>query len=133
VINVDVNVDVNLDWCVVMSSEYELLTYKEIVDRLGIKMTSARQTVSRRGWRRVKQNDGTVKVHVPVAYLQRQSEVVVDAVDVNPVINVDVDMTVEIEKLKAENAYLHHRVADLENDRDAWKEIANKPWFKRIF
>jgi len=116
-----------------MSSEYELLTYKEIVERLGIKMASARQTVSRRGWRRVKQNDGTVKVQVPVTYLQRQSVVVADAVDVNPVINVDVDMSVEVEKLKAENAYLHHRVADLENDRDAWKEIANKPWFKRIF
>jgi len=116
-----------------MSNEYELLSYKEIVERLGIKMASARQTVSRRGWRRVKQNDGTVKVQVPMTYLQRQSVAVDDAVDVNPVINVDVDMSVEVEKLKAENAYLHHRVADLENDRDAWKEIANKPWFKRIF
>lgn len=116
-----------------MSGEYELLTYKEIVERLGIKMASARQTVSRRGWRRVKQNDGTVKIEVPLSYLQRQSVGVDDAVDVNPVINVDVDMTVEIEKLKAENAYLHHRVADLESDRDRWHQIANKSWFKRLF
>jgi len=116
-----------------MSNEYELLSYKEIVERLGIKMASARQTVSRRGWRRVKQNDGTVKVQVPVTYLQRQSVAVDDDVDVNPFINVDVGVTVEIEKLKAENAYLHHRVADLESDRDAWRELANKPWFKKFF
>lgn len=116
-----------------MSSDYELLSYKEIAQRMQIKMASARQNVSRRGWRRVRQNDGTVKIEVPLSYLHKP----IVAVDVSKVINVDVDvavdMTVEIEKLKAENAYLHHRVADLEKDRDGWKEIANKSWFRRLF
>jgi len=126
-------VDGNIDVGVFVASDYELLTYKEISDRLNIKMTSARQTVSRRRWRRVKQNDGAVKVEVPIAYLQRQSVVIADGVDVKVDDNVDVDMSVEIEKLKAENSYLHNRVADLESDRDAWRELANKSWFQRLF
>lgn len=111
-----------------MSGEYELLTYKELTERLGIKMTSARQTVSRRGWRRVKQNDGTVKIEVPVAYLQRDPV----AVDVKDDVKVDVDVAVEIAQLKAENGFLKQRVADLESDRDAWKSLALKPWWRRL-
>jgi len=112
-----------------MSSDYEFLTYKEIADRLGIKLPSVRQTVSRRKWRRVKQNDGTIKIEVPVSYLQRENVAVDEVID----INVDVDSVVDNERLKAENEYLKKRIADLESDRDAWKEIANKSWFKRIF
>lgn len=111
---------------------YEILTYKEIVDKLGIKMASARQTVSRKGWRRIKQNDGTVKVEVPLAYLRR--EIIKDdsKIDVKIVDKVDVDMTIENATLKAENAYLHQRVADLQSDRDSWKDLASKPFWKRL-
>lgn len=112
-----------------MAADYELLTYKEIADRLGIKLPSVRQTVSRRKWRRIKQNDGTIKIEVPVSYLQRENVAVNEVID----INVDVDVSVDNERLKAENEYLKKRIADLENDRDAWKEIANKSWFKRLF
>jgi len=108
-----------------MSSDFEFLTYKEIADRLGIKLSSVRQTVSRRKWRRIKQNDGTIKIEVPVSYLQRENVVVDDVID----INVDVDSA----RLTAENEYLKMRIADLEIDRDAWKDLANKPWFRRLF
>jgi len=110
-----------------MDSDYEILTYKAISERLGIKLTSARQTASRRGWRKIKQNDGTVKVEVPLRYLHRK---IVDA-SVNEDINIDVDHTVEIAKLAAENLYLKQRIADLEKDRDGWKEYATLPWWRR--
>jgi len=123
-----VGIEINLDVVIDMASDYELLSYKDIADRLGIKLPSVRQTVSRRKWRRVKQNDGTVKIEVPLSYLQRE----IVAVDVNPVVNVDVDVTVEIAALKAENAYLHQRIADLQGDRDSWKEFASRPFWKRL-
>lgn len=107
-----------------MPNDYELLTYKELTDRLGIKMTSVRQTVSRRRWRRLKQNDGSVKIEVPLSYLQR---------DIIPVdVKVDVDMSVEISKLTAENHYLKQRISDLEVDRDRWHTLALRPWWKRL-
>jgi len=112
-----------------MTSEYELLTYKEISERLNIKMTSARQTVSRRRWRRVKQNDGAVKVEVPVSYLQRPVVNIDEVIDVNVGVNVDVDISV----LRAENLYLQKRIEDLEKDRDKWSALANKSWFQRLF
>ena len=123
-----IKVEVNLDVGVTMPGDYELLTYKEITERLGIKMASARQTVSRRGWRRLKQNDGTVKIEVPLSYLQRDPVTIDEAVAVK----VDVDATVEIAKLSAENDYLKRRVCDLEVDRDAWKSIAQKSWWRRL-
>jgi len=112
-----------------MAAEYELLSYKEIADRLGIKLPSVRQTVSRRKWRRIKQNDGTIKIEVPASYLQREKIGIDEVIDNN----VDVGVSVDNERLKAENEYLKKRIADLEVDRDAWKEIANKPWFKKLF
>jgi len=112
-----------------MSSDFEFLTYKEIADRLCIKLPSVRQTVSRRKWRRIKQNDGTVKVEVPSSYLQRENVAIDEVID----INVDVAVDVDSERLRAENEYLKKRIADLEVDRDAWKELANKPWFRRLF
>jgi len=112
-----------------MSSDYELLTYKEIAERLGIKLPSVRQTVSRRKWRRIKQNDGTIKIEVPVSYLQREKVGIDEVIDNN----IDVDSVVDGERLKAENEYLKKRIADLEVDRDRWYEIANKSWFKRLF
>lgn len=109
-------------------SDHELLTYKEIADRLGIKLASVRQTVSRRGWKRIKGNDGVIRIEVPIVYLQRQSS----PVDVGAEIKVDVDTTVEMAALKAENSYLSKRVADLEVDRDAWKALANRSWWRRL-
>lgn len=123
-----VGIEINLDVVIDMASDYELLSYKDIADRLGIKLPSVRQTVSRRKWRRVKQNDGTVKIEVPLSYLQRE----IVAVDDNTAVNVDVDVTVEIARLSSENEYLKKRIDDLESDRDAWKSLALKPFWKRI-
>jgi len=111
-----------------MGNDYEILTYKAISKRLGIKLESVRQTASRRGWRKVKQNDGTVKVEVPLSYLHRKT---VDA-PVNVDVNIDTSTTVEIAKLTAENLYLRQRISDIEKDRDGWKSYATLPWWKRF-
>jgi len=111
-----------------MSSDYEILTYKAISKRLGIKLESVRQTASRRGWRKIKQNDGTVKVEVPLSYLHRKT---VDT-SVNVDVNIDMPSSVEIAKLTAENSYLRQRITDLEKDRDDWKDYAKLPWWRRL-
>ncbi|WFU12185.1 hypothetical protein QA646_19845 (plasmid) [Rhizobium sp. CB3090] len=50
--------------------DYESLTYKELADRLGVKIESARKQVQRKRWQRVTGNDGTVRIQVPVEFLQ---------------------------------------------------------------
>lgn len=108
-----------------MSSEVVLLTYKELADRLGVKLASARQTVSRRRWKRIKGNDGSTRIEVPADYLQRPDGEVATVVST-------VDHTVEIAKLSAENGYLKQRISDLEKDRDAWKHQASRSFLDRL-
>jgi len=108
-----------------MSSEVVLLTYKELAQHLGVKLASARQTVSRRRWKRFKGNDGSTRIEVPSDYLERSSgDVSTD--------DTTVDATIDVFMLKAENNYLHQRVVDLQDDRDAWKNIAQKSWWRRL-
>jgi hypothetical protein len=47
----------------------ESLTYKELADRLGCKLESARKMVQRKKWHRVTGNDGTVRIQVPMEEL----------------------------------------------------------------
>lgn len=111
-----------------MSDNFELLTYKEFADRMNIKLASARQTVSRRRWKRVKGNDGSeVRVEVPVEYLSRREADTEGAAEI-----VSEIPTVDILGVKAENDYLKKRISDLEADRDAWKEQASKSFWKRL-
>lgn len=115
-----------------MSDEVELLTYKELAARLGVKLPSARQTVSRKRWKRIKGNDTSeIRVAVPVDYL-RKYEDVSEGLSVIVSEGATVDYSVDIATLKAENAYLHQRIADLQGDRDSWKELASRPFWKRL-
>lgn len=47
----------------------ESLTYKELADRLGCKLESARKMVQRKRWPRTTGNDGTVRIQVPMEEL----------------------------------------------------------------
>lgn len=47
----------------------ESLTYKELADRLGCKLESARKMVQRKRWNRTTGNDGTVRIQVPMEEL----------------------------------------------------------------
>lgn len=115
-----------------MSDETELLTYKELAARLGVKLASARQTVSRRRWKRVPGNNGAeIRIAVPVDYLQRY-EGTTEVSSETPSEGATVDMTVENARLSAENEYLKKRIDDLECDRDAWRTLAQKSWWRRL-
>lgn len=46
------------------------MTYAELAERLGIAVASAKMRVMRKGWHRVRGNDGLTRVHVPVSALE---------------------------------------------------------------
>src|SRR3954465_2474486 len=54
-----------------MSDETKLLTYPELCVALGRSEVATRSLVARRRWRRVRANDGTIRIEVPVELLER--------------------------------------------------------------
>lgn len=113
----------------------EFLTYRELADRLGIKLDSARRMARRKGWRRETGNDGTARVHVPVEYMSRPTDAPQDSpkdsppdapADVVPMLEERIRGLVELvasEKARADAA---------ERDRDRWHEQATRPLWKRL-
>ena len=47
----------------------ESLTYRELAQRLDVKLESARKTVMRKRWQKITGNDGTVRIQVPIEAL----------------------------------------------------------------
>lgn len=114
----------------------ESLTYKEIADRLNIKLTSARRIAMRKKWQRIKGNDGETRVLVPIEVLERRNDSPND--DHNDSHN-DQHNDSQIKELQAKVEGLQEllsserRRADAaEQDRDRWHEQAIKPWWKRL-
>lgn len=108
----------------------EALTYKEIAERLNIKLTSARRTAMRKKWQRIKGNDGTVKVLVPVEDLQRPDDKHDDRPnDSHNVVN---ELQMRVQHLQELLASEQKRAASAELDRDRWYELAVRPWWKRL-
>ena len=112
----------------------ESLTYKEIADRLNIKLTSARRIAMRKKWQRIKGNDGETRVLVPIEVLERRNDSPND--DHNDSHN-DQHNDSQIKELQAKVEGLQEllsserRRADAaEQDRDRWHEQAIKPWWK---
>lgn len=73
------------------------LTYRELADALGVKIDSARKTVQRRRWAKTSGNDGTVRVIVPIEYLDRPKDRPTDS----PVTIYTRELEVRIEGLQA--------------------------------
>jgi hypothetical protein len=114
----------------------EMLTYKELAERLGVKLESARKTVRRKGWRRVDGNDGTVRIAVPVEVLPVRSDSPTDTAgdspsDISPVFDVAV-LEERIEGLKALADAERRRADAAEADRDAWRAMAERPLWRRV-
>jgi len=112
------------------------MTYKELSDYLDIKLPSARRLVMRKKWLKIKGNDGEARILVPEEFLAGRSD---HEHDDNHNVKED-NNSDELIALKIENAALKvsleaekNRADTAENDRDAWKELANKSWFKRLF
>lgn len=123
----------------------ESLTYKELADRLGCKLESARKMVQRKKWSRTTGNDGTVRIQVPIDELPSRDksedkpeerlvpELLLKALEVQ------IDGLKEIVEAERKRADTEAQRADAESgranseskradaaeiDRDAWREIA---------
>jgi hypothetical protein len=123
------------------------MTYQEIAKRLNIKLDSARKLVRRKRWKRTMGNDGNMRINVPLDGFKDD-----DPTDSTPDIPTDVPRTydpekdikiarleaelkgvsdlVEAERRRADAEALRTQAA--ERDRDAWKELATRPWWKKI-
>lgn len=114
--------------------EMQYFTYKELSEKLGIKLPSVRQLVRRKRWRTVKQNDGkTVKIEVPLSELEnRESDLEVPQEQTTNDILLErisgLERTLEAERRTHEA--LEKRATAAETDRDAWREKANRRWWQ---
>lgn len=110
----------------------ELLTYRELAERLGMKPESARKTAQRKGWHRTIGNDGLARVIVPVEAFERPERA---AGDVPPDSSgPDVrDLEVLIQTLKDLAAAERRRADAAEADRDAWRDQAQRGILRRLF
>jgi hypothetical protein len=110
----------------------ELLTYRELADRLGVKLDSARRMVRRKGWLRVQGNDGQVRIKVPSEALPaaHREEPKDDPAD-SPQEAVSV-LQERIAGLRLLLEIEQRRAAAAELDRDRWYELANRPWWRRL-
>lgn len=105
----------------------ELLTYRELADRLGVKIESARKTVQRRGWKRIIGNDQIARVVVPVEYLPGPPD---DTPDMSPQVAL---LEGQIEALRGLLSAETRRAETAEADRDAWRAQAQRSLWNRLF
>lgn len=106
----------------------ESLTYKEIADRFGVQIASARKMVQRKHWQRTTGNDGQVRILVPIDALPSPIGLKDSHGDSRTDSPKDIhtrELELEIEKLKA-------LLEAAEQDRDRWHLHAVRPWWKRI-
>lgn len=110
----------------------EVMTYKELAERLDIKLASARRLVMRKKWSKNKGNDGQTRIVVPLDALQRRDDNPNDSHDDQ---RNDSEIKVLQAKLEAlaEIISAERRRADAaELDRDRWHQLAMRPWWRRI-
>lgn len=120
------------------------LTYAELAAKLGIKAESAKRLSQRRKWARVVGNDGLSRVRVPREAVTSDVTGVITPDSVTP-ITPDLSSRVaqleglveglkgqlEAEKKRADAA--EARTRDVEGDRDAWRQQAQRSLWVRIF
>lgn len=114
----------------------ESLTYRELADRLGVKLESARKTVQRKRWQRVTANDGSVRILVPVDALPQSQDMSRDeggdSPSDSPTPSIQ-ELEVRIEGLKALVESERRRADAAEADRDAWRAHASRGLMARLF
>lgn len=110
----------------------ESLTYREMADRMGIKLDSARKMALRKRWQKTTGNDGTVRVMVPVEVLERQQD---NDNDITSDVTgpTSLELQVRIEGLKALVESEKQRADAAEADRDAWRAEAQRSLWSRMF
>ena len=112
-----------------MSDDVKMMTYVEAADVLGVKVDSVKRRARNRGWKRIKGNDGLVRIGVPVTILENaQGD---NPQDTPPDHTRDI---IRLEKLvsalETEVSMLREREIDMKADRDAWKhQAAKRRWW----
>jgi len=112
------------------------MTYKELSERLNIKIESVRRLVMRKKWKRNKGNDGETRIHVPDDYLIGRGDSHSDSRNDGHGDNGNdelIALKIENAALKANLEAEKNRADTAEKDRDRWFEVANKSWFRRLF
>lgn len=128
------------------------LTYDELAERLGITGASARNLVRRRKWKRVPGNDGKARIAVPEDEIEGATRGGTDGpsdrgIDApSPFQEMVARLELEVAGLReivmaergraeaeARRADGEARRADgAEADRDAWRGMAQRPWWRRL-
>jgi len=108
------------------------VTYRELAERLGIKLESARKTAQRKRWRRSMANDGTARVHVPLEALIIPETVPTDVPGTGaPALEARISaLEALLDEVRSTNAALQATNEDLRSDRDRWHDLATRPWWK---
>lgn len=107
------------------------LTYRELADRLGVKLESARKNVLRKKWQRVTGNDGTVRILVPLDAIPQSEDSPSDSQGDSPALNIR-ELQAKVEGLQELLAVERQRASAAELDRDRWHQLAIRPWWKRL-
>lgn len=111
----------------------ESLTYRELADRLGVKLESARKTVQRKRWQRVTANDGTIRILVPVEALPQSRDMSQDSQGDSPSAAEIAILEERIQGLQALVEAERRRADAAEADRAAWRILAERPLWRRVF
>ncbi|MDR6434865.1 hypothetical protein [Brucella pseudogrignonensis] len=112
------------------------LTYKELSERLNIKLSSARRLVMRKKWIRLKGNDGETRISIPENFFDSRNDMHNDNHDDAHDDKKDNEIRVlseRIEGLERLAASEKMRADAAEKDRDRWYEEAKKSIWKKLF
>lgn len=105
-------------------SDFEFMTYDAAAELLKIEVSSVKRQAARRKWPKRRGNDGKVAVGIPVSRLSAdsRSDSQADTSTADILIQSLRDL-VESERRRADAA---------ESDRDAWREMAQRSWWRRL-
>lgn len=116
-------------------SDFDFMTYEAAAERLKIAVSSVKRQAARRKWPKRQGNNGRVTVGIPVARLSNDSQGDTVTPKAQPSINTELLIKslrelVEAERRRADAS--DQRANAAESDRDAWREMAQRSWWKKL-
>jgi hypothetical protein len=112
-----------------VSDDIKMMTYADAAKILGVKVDSVKRRARNRGWKRLKGNDGLVRIGVPVEIFtlsERDNPPDRPSDDTGDRVRLEKEVSV----LETEVRMLRERQVDLLQDRDHWRTMAQRPWWR---